>query len=44
MKEWNLNTSELRAHAKEIKVGDMVNLTGTIYTVRSAGRGEGTAL
>ena len=36
MKEWNLNTSELRAHAKEIRVGDMVNLTGTIYTARDA--------
>ena len=36
MKEWNLNTAELRAHAKEIKVGDMVNLSGTIYTARDA--------
>ena len=36
MKEWNLNTAELRAHAKEIKVGEMVNLSGTIYTARDA--------
>ena len=36
MKEWNLNTSELRAHAKEIRVGDMINLSGEIYTARDA--------
>lgn len=36
MKEWNLSTDELRAHAKEIRVGDMVNLSGTIYTARDA--------
>ncbi len=36
MKEWNLNTSELRAHAKEIRVGAMTNLSGEIYTARDA--------
>lgn len=36
MKEWNLNTSELRENATEIKAGDMINLSGTIYTARDA--------
>lgn len=36
MKEWNLNTTELRAHAEEFKAGDMINLSGTIYTARDA--------
>ncbi|WP_458861765.1 Fe-S-containing hydro-lyase [Acidaminobacterium chupaoyuni] len=36
MKEFKLNTSELRQYAEEIHAGDMITLSGTIYTARDA--------
>lgn len=36
MAEWNLNTDSLKAVACELRAGDRVLLTGTIYTARDA--------
>lgn len=36
MKEYNLNTNELKEYCPILKAGDKINLSGTVYTSRDA--------
>ena len=36
MKEYYIDTKELKSYCKDLKVGDKVYLSGTVYTARDA--------